>query len=122
MDRLEELKAKRREIDAEIKALMGKAVVYEGAKLDKEHYPTCKPDEWGVYIYRRFDEDLNRRPQWQSVIRSTDRQKCIGQIAGVIADLQGLLRKLDESRDTEREVLSEEEINTMLDAVMEVEG
>ena len=94
MSKLEELKKQKREIEQKIKELECTAVVCGCAKLDKEHYPTVKPDEWAIYIKRILDKELKRQPGWYSIIRSQDKEWCINQIQIVVNDLQGLLEKL----------------------------
>ena len=100
---LEDLKKAKKEIEQRIRELGHQTITYHGAKLDKEHYPTEKPDEWGIYVWRRFDEDLCRRNQWQSVIRTTDRKKCIDLIPQLISDLQGLYDKLTEGENAQKD-------------------
>lgn len=94
MSELEELKKQKREIEQKIKELECTAVVCGCAKLDKEHYPTARPDEWAIYIKRILGEELERQFGWYSIIRSQDKEWCINQIQIVVNDLQGLLEKL----------------------------
>lgn len=94
MSEIDDLIKQKKAIEAQIKALRNQAHVCGIAKLDK--FPTSKPDEWGIYVYRQLDEDLDRRNQWQSVIRSTDKKKCIEAIPRLIKDLQELYDRLKE--------------------------
>lgn len=91
---LEELLEKRREINAQIRELKSRGITQYGrVKIDKEHFPTAKPDEWGIYILRNMT-DTGPKERWDSVIKSTDREEAIRAIPGLVADLQGLLREL----------------------------
>lgn len=89
---LEELKAQRKALDDQIKALQNNAIMAGRTKLDMEHFPTERPDEWGVYI-RRDTGDTDLREQWKCVIKDTDKEKVIGKIPELVKDLQELLNK-----------------------------
>lgn len=108
METIEELKQQKREIEQKIKMLQSSgAVVYEYVKLDKEYYPTSLPDEWGIYFKKKYDGVLSgRKSRWVSVIRSTDRKKCISMIDTLIKGLQELKEKIrteDDKRRSEKE-------------------
>lgn len=89
---LEELKAQRKALDDQIKALRNNARIAGRTKLDMEHFATTRPDEWGVYI-RRDTGDTDLREQWKCVIKDTDKEKVIGKIPELVKDLQELLNK-----------------------------
>lgn len=89
---LEELKAQRKALDDQIKALQNNARIAGRTKLDMEHFPTARPDEWGVYV-RRDTGDTDLREQWKCVIKDTDKEKVIGKIPELVKDLQELFNK-----------------------------
>ena len=87
---LEELLAERRKIDEQIHALKYRTAIHGRAKLGFDHYP-ARPDEWYISIQRILDiEPCKTDMKRYSIIRSTDREKCIGYIDEIIKDLQGL--------------------------------
>lgn len=90
---LEELKAKRKEIDEQIRAMQNKAVTCGRAKLDKDHYATDRPDEYCIAV-KRNTTDTGTREAWYSVIRSTDKAVAVGVLPEMIRDLQGLYEML----------------------------
>ena len=90
MKTLEELLAERRKIDEQIHALKYRTAIHGRAKLGFDHYP-ARPDEWYISIQRILDiEPCKTDMKRYSIIRSTDREKCIGYIDEIIKDLQGL--------------------------------
>ena len=92
MKTLDELLAERRKIDEQIRVLKKRSVIYGRAKFDIDHYCTARPDEWYVSIDRIIDVEQNagRDMKRYSIIRSNDRERCVGYIDEIIADLQGL--------------------------------
>ena len=87
---LEELRAKRKEIDEQIRALVkGQPITCGCARLDKTHYPTMREDEWCVSV-KKMTTDTGSRETWQSIIRGTQKDVVIGCLPGMIRDLQGL--------------------------------
>lgn len=91
MTELEELMAQKREIEEKIKRAKNKGVVITtGAKLDVQHYPTAKPDDWYISVAVRPFNTI----KWRGVIRGESREEVIAQLPLVIADLQELQDKL----------------------------
>ena len=100
MNRLEELKEKKRQIEQEIKELTyGKTVRYKDAKIDVISHPGSNhlPD-WRVMVwtYSKDYEGKTRKQPWRSICTSTDRQDAIDHIQPIIDSLTGLLEKLKE--------------------------
>lgn len=92
---LEELKQKRNEIDKQIKELQNNARYCGVAKLDKEHYPTARPDEWMISIKRIVTDDVpDRQIRWISIARSTQKEALIPLIRTIVEDLKGLYTEL----------------------------
>ena len=98
---LEELKAKRKEIDEQIKVLQyGSPTVYGRAKLDRDHYASVRPDEWCIKVKRIINETHDKE-SWYSIIRSADKEIVISSIPAMINDLQGLYEMLKGGRNDE---------------------
>lgn len=95
---LEELMAKRKAIDEQIRLIKGGFTINGRAKLDKEHYPTAKPDEWFLAIKCR-EIDTGGKERWRSVIRSTSKETVIESIPTIIKDLQALFDELKDGDD-----------------------
>ena len=89
---LEELKAQRKEIDEQIRAMTQNAVVHGRAKFDKHHYPTNRPDEYGIYIKRNMG-DTDTKECWYRIIANTDKAKAIHAIVEIVEDLQYLMNE-----------------------------
>ena len=95
---LEELKEERARINQKIKELENKdIIVVENAKIDKECFPTSRPDEWFVAVKVELVDD--GKIIWRSVIRDWDRNKAINKIPFVINGLQNLYDKLMREKD-----------------------
>lgn len=93
---LAELKARKKEIEEQIKILTkGAPTICGRARFDKDHYATARPDEWCVYI-KRSTSDTGLREGWHSIIRSTDKETAIGLIPEIVEDLQSLFNTLCE--------------------------
>ena len=103
--KLDELIAKKKELEREISILKKNSQICGCAKLDKDHYSTSKPDEWYVAIFQEscdeWDKKRGVRGRWRSVIRDRDKKVVIDKIDDVIADLQGLKNKLTEGTENE---------------------
>ena len=100
---LEELKAKRKELDDQIKSLQSNETTYGLVKIDKEHFPTERPDEWGLYIRCDMGNTI-LKGRWKCVIKDTDKEAVIGKIPGLVEDLQRLFNMAcDEMRKGEKE-------------------
>lgn len=100
-EKLKELIAERRKIDEQIREIKKQTVVFGRAKLDIAHYATSKPDEWYVAIDRVLDIDpwgAELGMKRYSIIRSTNKERCIKYIDEVISDLQGLKRAAEETK------------------------
>ena len=93
MNRIDELKQKRKEIDLEIKRL--ESIDYKqcgDVKFDKQQYSWKSPAEYFVCVkYRPATKGVHR---WMSIARSTNRQEVIARIPLIIQDLQGLYESL----------------------------
>lgn len=103
-DELKELLRQKREIEDKIKALHeGVPVEIGNVKLDKEHYPTTKPDRYFVAVRSTYRDgntkDSLGRDRWSAIINGTDRQAVIDQIPERIKELQALYDKLMERSD-----------------------
>ena len=93
---LAELRAEKRRIDQAIRnAMMADYKQYGLAKIDKEHFPTSKPDEFMISVFRQTPCD-GRREGWTSIIRNNDKAEAIKCIPKVIEDLQRLYDELME--------------------------
>jgi hypothetical protein len=91
---LEELIEKRKEIDAQIRAMKNDGSKYcERVRLTKEHYTTGRPDEWRVSI-RSNTTGTGITERWISVISGADRETVIMAIPELIENLQGFSREL----------------------------
>lgn len=89
MDKLEELRRKRKEIDDEIKKIINADFYQVGnVKFDKDHYPTNRPDEFYVAVHCEIPD--SGKLVWRSVVRNTDKQKAIDGIPDVIENLKEL--------------------------------
>ena len=96
MDELQELMEQRKKIDERIRQIKNSIVIYGCAKIDIDHYPTPRPDEWyvAVKVPGVCEGDQTR---YRSIIRGHTRQECIDKIPTIIKDLQGLYDKLKEN-------------------------
>ena len=93
---VEELKEQRKRIDNQIKTLKNGCTMEHGrTKIDIDHFPSARPDEYGVYI-KRNPTDTDRDERWISVIRGTHKEVVINQIPALVEDLQGLFNMLVE--------------------------
>lgn len=104
MTELEKLLAQRKAINERIRQIHHEGITSWGiAKIDKEHYPTQRPDEWYIAI-KTIPINLDRRSQWNSIICGNDRQEVINAIGSVITSLtqlQNILTKEHENEKTE---------------------
>ena len=97
MTRLEELRQKRKEIDAEIKKIQNCDYRQHGnAKIDSEHYTTGREKEYKVCVIYKPVGGVAR---WSTVIRSTNRQEAIDRIPEIIRDLRGLYDDLMKEKE-----------------------
>lgn len=94
--KLEQLLAEKRELERQISLLKKNAQMYGCAKIDKQHYPTNKADEWFVSIFQEETRDRNGKVigRWRSIIRNPDKQTVLDNIDIVINDLQILKEKV----------------------------
>ena len=96
---LEELLEQRREINEQIRALKATGLVRAGrVKLDKETFPTNRPDEYYVAIEMEFIRLGRPEKRWKRIVRDTDRQKVIENIPIIIKDLQELYAQATEEQ------------------------
>ena len=96
MDELQELMKQKREIEERIMQIKHPNVIYGCAKIDIDHYPTLRPDEWyvSVKVPGVMPEDQTR---YRSIIRGHSKEECIEKSPQIINDLQGLYDKLKEN-------------------------
>ena len=101
---LELLIRQKHDIEERIKMLRNEGITRFGiAKIDKEHYPTSRPDEWYVAV-KTIQIGIDTRSIWKSIIRSTDRDAVINAIESVITSLTQLQRELKgDSDETQKE-------------------
>ena len=105
---LEELMKEKRRIEAQIKVIKsGMPVTYGCARLSKVHYPTKRPDEYGIYVRRNLTDVDYSRESWNDIIKSTKKDDAIKAIPKVIEDLQGLYDKLMEEIEGLQEEFSD---------------
>lgn len=85
----------RRKIDERIRQIKNSIVIYGCTKIDIDHYPTSRPDEWyvSVKVPGVMPEDHTR---YRSIIRGHSKEECIEKIPQVIKDLQGLYKQITE--------------------------
>ena len=93
MDELEKLRRQKKELEAKIKQLENADFLQVGAaKIDKEHYPTGKPDRHYVAVSVWLPD--SERWTWRSVSTGPDRKAVIARLPVVINDLQRLFDRL----------------------------
>jgi len=104
MDELQQLMQQRKELDQKIRQLRKNYPVICGkAKLDKESYPTDKPDRWMIAINcKPKDPPAKGSPWakesiWRTIINGDNRQECAEAIPGIIKDLQTLYDSIREA-------------------------
>ena len=92
---LQELMKQKREIEEKIRTIKMCMTIYGSAKLDIDHFPTSRLDEWyiAVKVPGVYEDEQSR---YRSIIRGHTRQECIDKIPQVIKDLQGLYIKITE--------------------------
>lgn len=94
MNELEKLIQQKKEINERIRQIKTQGiVVVEGAKLDKEHYATDKPDEWMISVWMN-NLNTGRRNRWLSVVRGTNKTEVMLQIGPLIESLEKLREEL----------------------------
>lgn len=100
MSELAELIKQKREIEWRIKCLRQGAQYYGCAKVDMDHYPTSRPDEWfiAIKVPGVMPEDQSR---YRSIIRGHSKKECIEKIPKIVNDLQGLYKQLTEGTENE---------------------
>lgn len=105
-DELQDLLAQKKEIEAKIRELRNNAVICGRAKLDIEHFPTeVRHDEWIICVRSSIGYNLDAREVWRTIIRDSDKQRCINQLDIVIGDLGDLRKRLmEEKADEQTEV------------------
>ena len=92
---IEKLQEERRKIDERIKQLRNGSPAISGrAKLDREVYPTQRPDRHYVAILSSNYEVRRENGRWRSIISARTREEAIRQIPDVITDLQNLYNAL----------------------------
>lgn len=98
MTALEELKQKRREIDAKIKELEGGKILRCGnARYEHREYGTGKIEE--IIAVNRPRELRSKRYSewWGQVICAKTKEELVAKLRATIADLQQLLERMEEN-------------------------
>ena len=92
MDKLKELKRQRKEIDEQIKQLIGQERTVGRAKIYRQHYPTDKPDRWSLSIklLDLREEGQKDNERYFPVIASEIRGKVVNAIPLLIESLTKL--------------------------------
>ena len=100
MSELQDLIKQKREIEERIKQLKNASVVCGCVKIDIDHYPTSRPDEYyiAVKVPGVMPDDQTR---YRSIIRGHSKEECIEKIPQIINDLQGLYKQLTEVAENE---------------------
>lgn len=90
---LQELMKQKKEIEEKIRTIKMRTTFYGSAKLDIDHFPTDRLDEWyvAVKVSAVYEDEQSR---YRSIVRGHTRQECIDKIPQIIEDLQGLYDKL----------------------------
>lgn len=98
MTALEELKQKRREIDAKIKELEGGKILRCGnARYEHREYCTGKVEEIVAVNQPRELRRKSYSEWWGQVIRAKTKEELMAKLRSTIADLQNLLERMEES-------------------------
>ena len=99
---LDDLIAKKKEIEKQIKALQSCEHVFGKAKYSIEHYPTDKPDRHYIAInvnrYLSYDYLLRNKDIWRTIINGKNIKEVVEQIPLIIVDLQTLYDNLTEEK------------------------
>ena len=98
MTALEELKQKRRELDAKIKELEGGKFIRCGSvRYEHREYSTGKVQE--IIAINRPRELLSRNYSewWGQVINAKTKEELVAKLRATIADLENLLERMEES-------------------------
>lgn len=100
MSELQDLINQKKELEERIRELRFKARYFGCAKIDIEHYPTIRPDEWyiAIKVPGVMPEDQSR---YRSIIRGHSKEECAEKIPQIINDLQGLYEQLTEGAENE---------------------
>ena len=95
MSELQDLINQKKQIEFRIKVLRQGARYFGCAKLDMDHYPTNRPDEWyiSIKVPGVMPDDQSR---YRSIIRGHSKKECIDKIPEIINDLQGLYKQITE--------------------------
>ena len=109
MSELNELRKQRYELNRQIRELESGYPIIEGkAKLDRQEYPTDKPDRYFIALSVKTinPPEMNspwgqKRYVWRSLANGATREEAIKQIPAFIKDLQSLYDKLTEGTENE---------------------
>lgn len=96
MKELQRLMKQKKEIEERIRMLKNIMTVFGCVKLDIDHYPTTRPDEYYIAV-KVSDVMPGDQTRYRSIIRGHSKEECIEKIPQVIKDLQGLYDKLKEN-------------------------
>lgn len=99
---LAQLILQRNALNEQIRMMSNKFAIHGRAKIDKVHYTTAKPDEYGIYV-RRNTGDTDAKESWYRIIISTDKAKAIAAIPEIVEDLKALFNMIcEETRSDNR--------------------
>lgn len=100
MKELQRLMKQKKELEERIRMLKNSMTVYGCVKLDIDHYPTTRPDEYyiAVKVPGVMPDDQTR---YRSIIRGHSKEECIEKIPQIINDLQGLYKQVTEGIENE---------------------
>lgn len=100
MKELQRLMKQKKELEERIRMLKNIMTVYGCVKLDIDHYPTTRPDEYyiAVKVPGVMPDDQTR---YRSIIRGHSKEECIEKIPQIINDLQGLYKQVTEGIENE---------------------
>ena len=96
MSEFQDLMKQKREIEERIKVIKKATMINGSAKLDIEHYPTTRPDEWYIAI-KVPGVCENDQTRYRSIIRGHSKEECIEKIPEIIKDLKGLYEMVKEN-------------------------
>lgn len=92
-ERIKELTKQKKQIEAEIRELQSETIICGVARIDYEHYPTSRPDEYRLMIMANVVDPKDNR--WRTVARDTDKEELVRKILPIINSLEGLKEKIE---------------------------
>ena len=97
MNELEALKQKKKEIEKQIRILEYEGSKFNRAAIKKDVYSGYRNDEWKV-IYKVNNRCLKdeKTDRYITIANANTKEECLVNLMTVIADLQGLLEKMED--------------------------